>query len=110
MIILLDHNEVYHFIHYVYIYIYKLYIDNYEIQCSSVELLIKKEDMNTNNTNDLVKYQNKHNHSIDNNLNHLPKVVNNSDYSLSSCMKVSNIVVILGLPTMITAKVLMKMK
>jgi len=110
MIILLNHNEVYHFIHCVYIYIYKLYIDKYEIQCSSVELLIKKEDMNANNTNDKVKYQNKHNHSIDNNLNHLPKVVNNSDYSLSSCMKVSNIVVILGLPTMITAKVLMKMK
>ena len=106
MSILLDHNEGYHFIHYVYIYIYKLYIDNYEIQCSSVELLIKKEDMNTNNTNDLVKYQNKHNHSIDNNLNHLqPTVQNDYDNSLLSCMKHRNIVVILGLPTMITAKV-----
>jgi hypothetical protein len=66
--------------------------------------------MNANNTNDKVKYQNKHNHSIDNNLNHLPKVVNSSDNSLLSCMKVRNVVVILGLPTMITAKVLIKMK
>lgn len=87
-----------------YIYIY-INIDNYEIQCSSVELLIKKEDINTDNSND--KYQNKHNHNNnDNNLNHLqPTVQNDYDNSLLSCMKHRNIVVILGLPTMITAKV-----